>query len=65
MKRTNNLLEWIGWAQYITPLDLCKGYQQVPLDLNSKPYTAFRKTVRLFQFMVLPFGLHRAPVTFQ
>lgn len=39
-------------------LDLCKGYWQVPLDLNPKPLTTFRTPVGLYQFTVLPFGLH-------
>ncbi len=63
--RIDDLLERIGQARYITILELCKGYWQVPLDPNSKPYTAFRKPVGLFQFTVLPFGLHGAPATFQ
>ncbi len=65
MPRIDDLLERIGQARYITTLDLCKGYWQVPLDPNSKPYTAFRTPVGLFQFTVLPFGLHGAPATFQ
>ncbi len=65
MPRIDDLLEWIGQARYITTLDLRKGYWQVPLDPNSKPYTAFRMPVGLFQFTVLPFGLHGAPATFQ
>lgn len=65
MPRIDDLLERIGQARYITTLDLCKGYWEVPLDLNSKPYTPFRAPVGLFQFTVLPFVLHGAPATFQ
>ncbi|KAL1260068.1 hypothetical protein QQF64_007895 [Cirrhinus molitorella] len=65
MPRVDDLLEKIGRAQYITTLDLCKGYWQVPLNPESRPYTAFRTPLGLFQFTVLPFGLHRAPPTFQ
>ncbi len=32
MPRVDDLLEKIGRAQYITTLDLCKGYWQVPLN---------------------------------
>ncbi len=60
MPRIDDLLERIGQARYITTLDLCKGYWQVPLDPDSKPYTEFRTPVGLFQFTVLPFGLHGA-----
>lgn len=65
MPRVDDLLEKIGQAQFITTLDLCKGYWQVPLDPASRPYTAFRTPLGLYQFTVLPFGLHGAPATFQ
>ncbi len=65
MPRVDDLMEKIVRAQYITTLDLCKGYWQVPLNPESRPYTAFRTPLGLFQFTVLPFGLHGAPATFQ
>ncbi|XP_078797929.1 uncharacterized protein LOC144989406 [Oryzias latipes] len=65
MPRVDELLERIGAAGYITTLDLCKGYWQVPLEPASRPYTAFRTPAGLFQFTVMPFGLHGAPATFQ
>lgn len=65
MPRIDDLLENIGRAQFITTLDLCKGYWQVPLNPESRPYTAFRTPLGLYQFTVLPFGLHGAPATFQ
>lgn len=65
MPRVDDLLERIGKAKYITTLDLCKQYWQVPLEPTSRPYTAFRTPLGLFHFTVLPFGLHGAPATFQ
>ncbi|XP_054875465.1 uncharacterized protein LOC129351003 [Amphiprion ocellaris] len=65
MPRIDDLLEKIGWAKFITTLDLCKGYWQVPLEESSRPYTAFQTPAGLFQFTVMPFGLHGAPATFQ
>ncbi|KAL0156516.1 hypothetical protein M9458_047762, partial [Cirrhinus mrigala] len=65
MPRIDELLERIGRARFLTTLDLCKGYWQVPLDPASRPYTAFRSPSGLFHFTVLPFGLHGAPATFQ
>ncbi|XP_061110533.1 uncharacterized protein LOC133136803 [Conger conger] len=60
MPRIDDLLEKIGAAKYITTLDLCKGYWQVPLEKSCRPYTAFRTPAGLFQFTVMPFGLHGA-----
>ncbi len=65
MPRIDDLLERIGQARYITTLDLCKEYWQVPLDNDSKQYTAYRTPSGLYHFTVLPFGLHGAPATFQ
>lgn len=63
MPRIDELLEKIGSAAYITTLDLCKGYWQVPLEPASRPYTAFGTPAGLFHFTVMPFGLHGAPAT--
>lgn len=60
------ILSRLREARYISTLDLKSGYWQVPLSEASKPITAFTVPGRgLFQFNVLPFGLHSAPATFQ
>lgn len=63
--RIDDLLERLGKAEYLTTIDLCKGYWQVPLTERSRELTAFRTPWGLFQFTVMPFGLHGAPATFQ
>ncbi|XP_023814763.2 uncharacterized protein LOC111947970 [Oryzias latipes] len=63
--RIDNLIECLGKAKFLTTIDLCKGYWQVPLTERSQELTAFRTPWGLFQFTVLPFGLHGAPATFQ
>ncbi len=65
MPRVDEFLRKIGQAKCITTLDLCKGYWQVPLSPASRPYTAFRTPLGLYQFTVFPFGLHGASATFQ
>ncbi|CAM4684191.1 unnamed protein product, partial [Lepidochelys kempii] len=65
MPRTDELLEKLGWAQFISTLDLTKGYWQVPLDESAKERSAFTTHVGLYEFNVLPFGLWNAPTTFQ
>lgn len=45
---------------------MANGYWQVPLAVESRPLTAFTVPgFGLFQFTVMPFGLHSAPATFQ
>ncbi|CAM5122436.1 unnamed protein product [Eretmochelys imbricata] len=62
---TDELLEKLGWAQFISTLDLTKGYWQVPVDESAKERSAFITHVGLYEFNVLPFGLRNAPATFQ
>lgn len=64
MPTIEDLLEKIGAAKFITTLDLCKGYWQVPLEETSRPYTAFKTPAGLYQFNLMPFGLHGAPGRF-
>ncbi|CAM4637378.1 unnamed protein product [Lepidochelys olivacea] len=54
--RTDELLEKLGRAQFISTLD-SKGYWQVPLDESAKERSGFITHVRLYEFNVLPFGL--------
>ncbi|XP_078533942.1 uncharacterized protein LOC144820212 [Lissotriton helveticus] len=65
LPRVDEMVERIGKAKYISTLDLCKGYWQIPLKAADKPKTAFSTPEGLFQFKVMPFGLHGAPATFQ
>lgn len=65
MPRVEELIERLGKAKYLTTLDLCKGYLQVPLTETSKDLTTFRVPSGLYRFRTMPFGLHGAPATFQ
>ncbi|CAM5113978.1 unnamed protein product [Eretmochelys imbricata] len=65
MPRIDELLEKLGRAQFISTLDLTKGYWQVPLDESTKERSVFTTHVRLYEFNVLPFGLQNAPATFR
>ena len=50
--------------KYISELDICKAYHQVPLDEKSKRYTAFPTNLGLMQYKMLPFGLNTACATY-
>ncbi|CAM5135619.1 unnamed protein product [Natator depressus] len=65
MPCTDELLEKLGCAQFISILDLTKGCWQVPLDESAKERSAFIIHVGLYEFNVLSFGLRNAPTTFQ
>lgn len=51
--------------KFFTTLDLVRGYYQIPLDENSKQYTAFSTNKNHFQFNRLPFGLKNSGIAFQ
>lgn len=62
----DDVLSYVGDAEYYTSLDLCSGYWQVGIAKDYKEITAF--TVQghgLYEFNVLPFGLCNALCTFQ
>lgn len=49
----------------MSSFDLKNGYWHVPLTEGSKTLTAITVPGELFEFTVMPFGLHAAPSTFQ
>lgn len=56
---------WVGRANYITLIDLRRGYWQVPLAETSQLGTAFVSHRGQFAWRVMPFGLKNAAATFQ
>ena len=60
----SEVLAQLGGAKVFTSLDLLSGYWQVPLDSDSRKYTAFSTHKEHLEFQVLPFGLHSAPILF-
>ena len=65
MPRVDDLVERIGKANFISALDLSKGYYQVAVRPEDRAKTAFTSPVGKFQFTKMPFGLKGAPSTFQ
>ena len=52
-------------VMYFTRLDLCKGFYQLPVDEQSRPYTAFSTSRNHWQFKRHSMGLRNAPAAFQ
>ena len=65
MPRVDALIDHLGRAQYLSTLDLTRGYWQVPVSANAQHKTAFASPFGLFEFKRMPFGLQGAPATFQ
>lgn len=60
----DRILGRLGKSRFLSTIDLSKAFWQVPLDPESRKYTAFRVFGRgLFQFTRLPFGLVNSPAT--
>ena len=53
-----------GKSMFCT-LDLCSGYYQIPLEINSRPKTSFNTRFGSYQWNRLPMGLCTAGATFQ
>src|SRR5882672_7212089 len=60
-----NLLDQLGSADLVTPLDLRAGYYNVRIAAGHEWKTAFRTQYGSFEFLVMPMGLTNAPATFQ
>ncbi|GFW39902.1 retrovirus-related Pol polyprotein from transposon 17.6 [Trichonephila clavipes] len=65
MKHVTYLIYEIGKTHFISVLDLTKGYWQIPMEENSKHFTAFVTHSGHYQWKVLPLGMKNAGSTFQ
>ncbi|XP_066971749.1 uncharacterized protein [Macrobrachium rosenbergii] len=61
----DDCLDQIGFAKFITKLDLLKGYWQVPLSDRAREISAFVTPFGLYECKVMPFGMKNAACTFQ
>ena len=60
----DNILDCPYKARVFSQIDLSKIYHQVAVELSHMHKTTFLTKYRLFEFLVLPFGLVNAPETF-
>ena len=57
--RIDEIFEQLGDAEYISRLDMSKGYFQVPLLPQSQEKSAFVTPFGQFEFTVMPFGMDK------
>lgn len=65
MLHVDKLLDQLGEGEYVTTLDLTKGYWKISLMPESQnPHHRLCHPFSLYNFQTVPFGLHGVP-TFQ
>ena len=65
LSRIQDVLDNFKGATYFTTLDLASGFHQVEMKPEHREYTAFTIEYDNYEFLVIPFGLTNAPLTFQ
>ncbi|GBN02467.1 Transposon Ty3-I Gag-Pol polyprotein [Araneus ventricosus] len=65
LPRIDDTLDALNGSQWFTTLDLKCGYWQVEIRPEDREKTAFTTGQGLWQFKVMPFGLCKAPATFE
>nr|XP_055062771.1 uncharacterized protein LOC129445823 [Misgurnus anguillicaudatus]XP_055062772.1 uncharacterized protein LOC129445823 [Misgurnus anguillicaudatus] len=65
LPRMEDCVDQVGTANFVSKLDLLKGYWQVPLTPRAREVTSFITSSGLYSYSVMSFGLRNAPATFQ
>ncbi|GMF57124.1 unnamed protein product [Phytophthora fragariaefolia] len=65
LPRIDETLESLGGARLFTTLDLRSGYWRIRVAEEDRDQTAFMTKRGLYRFRRVPFGLTKAPATFQ
>ena len=64
MNQPDDILANLATKKYFSKLDFTRGFWQIPMEQNSKEYTAFNTQSGCYHFSRLPFGLVNSPATY-
>lgn len=65
LPQTEDGVDEVESAMFVSKFDLLKGYWQVPLSERARKIAAFTTPTGLYSYTVMPFGLKNAPASFQ
>ena len=64
MTRPDDILSKLSNKKYFSKLDFSRGFWQIPMENQSKEFTAFCTPSGCYHFCVMPFGLVNSPATY-